>query len=317
MKAVIIEKFGKPSQLKVADMPIPNPSDHEVQIAIEYAAVNPVDWKILEGHFSGYPHEFPLILGWDAAGKVSKLGKKVSTYKIGDEVFGYCRKPTIEWGTYAEYVCIDAQYTALKPKNITFAEAAAIPLVGLTAWQVLFDAGKLKKGEKVLIQRGAGGVGSIAIQLAKNCGAYVITTASQRNTTYVKNLGADLVIDYTKESITKRLQREFPEGIDLAFDTIGGDACYENFSVLKSNGRLVSLLEKFNGENPAPKNITCSFVFVEPNGAELKQIARLIEQGKVMPPAIEEMRLEDAAQALEKSRGGHVNGKIVLNIHAA
>ncbi len=317
MKAIIVEKFGKPSQVKVAEMPIPAPLENEVQIAVEYAAVNPIDWKILGGYLESYPHEFPFVLGWDASGKVSKLGKKVQNYRVGDEVFCCCRNRTIKWGTYAEYTCVEEQNVALKPKNISFAEAAAIPLVGLAAWQALFDAGRLKKGEKVLIHAGAGGVGSMAIQLAKNAGAYVITTASSKNANYVKNLGADLIIDYTKESITQRIKEDFPEGVDLAFDTIGGEACYENFAVLKQNGRLVSLLERFNGENPAPRGITCYYLFVEPSGAQLKKIAELIQQKKVVPPTIEEMRLEEAAQALEKSRKGHVHGKIVLNVHAA
>jgi len=318
MKAIIIEKFGKSSQLKVAQIPTPRPSDHEVQIAIEFSSVNPVDWKILEGYLESYPHEFPLVLGWDAAGRITKVGKHVREFKVGDDVFCYCRKPFLKWGTYAEYVCVDVSQIAYKPKNISFAEAAAIPLVALTAWQSLFDDGKLQRNEKVLIHAGAGGVGSMAIQLAKSAGAYVITTTSKKNAEYVKALGADFIIDYTKERFTDQINEKFPEGIDLAFDTIGGEVCYENFQVLKHNGRLVSILEQFGlGEHKAPKGISCHYVFVEPNGRELQQIATLIEKGKIVPPKIEVMRLEEAARALEKSKTGHVAGKIVLNIHAA
>src|ERR1700733_2368139 len=190
MKAMVIEKFGHEEQLHLGDIPTPLPSDNEVQIQVLYSAVNPVDWKIREGLMKNFlPHEFPLILGWDAAGIVKAIGKNVKKFKVGDEVFAYCRKPIVKWGTYAEYVCFDADNIALKPNNINFAEAAAIPLAGLTAWQALFDFAKLKKGESILIHGGAGGVGSFAIQFAKHAGAKVITTASKQNHDYVKKLG--------------------------------------------------------------------------------------------------------------------------------
>ncbi|GAB4189172.1 MAG: NADP-dependent oxidoreductase [Simkaniaceae bacterium] len=317
MKAVVAEKYGKPSELKIVEMPAPDPKENEVQIAVEYTAVNPVDWKILEGYFDSYPHEFPFVLGWDAAGTVRKTGKKVAAFQEGDEVYCYCRKPKIQWGTYAEYICMEEAHVALKPKNLNFAQAASIPLAGLTAWQALFDAGKLQENEKILIHAGAGGVGGMAIQFAKNRGAFVITTASTENFSYVKKLGADLAIDYREEDFAKRIRKEFPEGIDFALDTIGGETCRKNFSILKSNGRLVSLLEQFGENNPPPKDIACHFVFVEPNGQQLQQIAELIEQGKVIAPKIHEMRLEEAAKALQESRQGHVAGKIVLNVHAA
>lgn len=315
MKAIIVEKYGNPSQLKLTDAPIPTPLDNEVQIAIHYTSVNPVDWKIAEGHFDMYPHEFPFILGWDAAGKISKVGKNVRDFKIGDEVYCYARKPLLKWGTYCEYVCMEAEHVALKPKNISFAQAAAIPLVGLTAWQAFFDVGKLKKGEKVLIHAGAGGVGTMAIQLAKHQGAYVITTASQKNSAYVKKLGADLVIDYTKEKFQDRILQQFPVGIDTVLDTVGGKTLPENYAVLKPRGKLLSIVAPLK-ENP-PKEIEYHHIFVRPSGPQLKQIAALIEQGKIVPPKIEEMRLEEAPAALEKNRAGHVSGKIVLSVRAA
>ena len=197
MKAIVIDAFGGPDRLRAAEVPTPKASAGEVVIELACTSVNPVDWKIREGMLSGlFPHTFPLILGWDAAGTVSDTGEAVNEFSVGDRVYAYCRKPTVQWGTYAEYVAVPASAVAAMPANLSFAEAAAIPLVGLTSWQVLFDAANLRAGQTVLIHAGAGGLGSIAIQLAKNAGATVFTTASAANHEYVRSLGADHVIDY-------------------------------------------------------------------------------------------------------------------------
>ncbi len=314
MKAVIAQSFGTPYALTITEIEPPLPNDHEVQIAVKYAAVNPVDWKILEGYLDFYPHEFPFIPGWDASGVIRKKGKNVHAFNLGDEVYCYCRKPVIKWGTYAEYVNVEASLLALKPINLTFAQAAGIPLAGLTAWQALFDAGKLDNGEKVLIHAGAGGVGSLAIQFAKQAGAFVIATASKQSQKYVKELGADLIIDYTKEDFSGIIYKHFPEGIELVLDTIGGEICRRSMTVLKHRGRLVSLLEQF--KEGFPQDINCSFLFVEPSGKQLQKIATLIEKGIITAPSIEEMPLAKVQKALEKSKSGHVQGKIVLNVHA-
>lgn len=214
MKAVIYEQFGGAEKLRMADLPIPKPAENEVQIKIHYTSVNPVDWKIREGFLSGrFPHQFPLTPGWDAAGTITSVGKGVKNFKVGDEVFAYCRKATFNEGTYAEYICFEAINVAKKPTNISFAEAAGIPLAGLTSWQALFDVGQLTKGQTVLIHAGAGGVGSLAIQLAKWCGANVITTVSQKNVDYVKALGADLIIDYQKDDYSTVCRKNFPKGL--------------------------------------------------------------------------------------------------------
>lgn len=314
MKAIVIEEFGKNAKLTLKQIPTPEPLDNEAQIAIEYTAVNPVDWKICEGRLSAIPHEFPIVLGWDASGKISKVGKNVSNLKVGEEVFAFCRKPKIQWGTDAEYVCMDANAIAKKPTKLSFAQAAAIPLVGLTAWQSLFDAGKLKKGETVLIHAGAGGVGSLAIQFAKIAGARIITTASQKNHKYVKDLGADIVIDYTRENFVDRIKKEFPDGIDLVYDTIGGQTCQDSLNIIKSKGRLVSILERFDPSKPTPRGIICTYVIGQPNGNQLAQIGDLLNKGTVTLPTIEEMTLEDAPKAFEKIRTGHTQGKIVLKV---
>lgn len=303
-------------KLKLSEVPALPPADNEVQIQILYAAVNPVDWKIREGLLkSRMPYEFPIILGWDAAGKISAIGKNVKNFKVGDEVYAYCRKPTIKWGTYAEFVNLDAVNIALKPKKINFAEAASIPLAGLTAWQALFNKAFLKKGETILIHAGAGGVGSLAIQFAKNTGAIVYTTASHDNFAYVKKLGADEVIDYKKDNFVNKIKSLNPDGVDVVFDTVGGNTLHESLKVLKRGGRIVSLLDQIPEEESKKYKVHASYLFVSPNGQELKLIADLIDQAKVQPPKIEEMPLKDAALAQEKLRKGMGGGKIVLKVN--
>lgn len=314
MKAMVIDEFGGPEKIHLTYVDIVPPADDEVQIEISYAAVNPVDWKIREGYLKDrMPFEFPIVLGWDAAGKISAIGKNVKNLNVGDSVYAYCRKPSIQWGTYAEFINLSASSVAIKPKKINFAEAAAFPLVALTAWQSLFDRAQLVKDEKVLIHAGAGGVGSVAIQLAKSRGAYVITTASESNFDYVKSLGADEIIDYKKASFVDEIQKNHPEGVDVVFDTVGGKVFSDSIPALKSNGRIVSILEGEFGN--VPQGIKAFYVFVEPNGNQLLELADLIEQGKVVAPKIIEMELIQAGEAQERLRNKDLGGgKIVLKI---
>lgn len=315
MKAMVIESFGDVEKLHFEEIPTPQPADNEVQIQILYTGVNPVDWKIREGYLKNrLPHEFPIILGWDAAGIVTAIGKNVRKFKKSDEVFAYCRKPTVKWGTYAEYTCFDADNVAIKPKNISFAQAAGVPLAGLTAWQALFDFAKLKKGETILIHAGAGGVGGLAIEFAKNAGATVITTASTENHPYVKKLGAAHAIDYRKNNFVKEVKKLAPQGVDVVLDTVGGDTLRQSLDLLKPQGRIVSIVEQLDPKIAQEKNVRFGFVFVSPNGQQLKQIADLIEQNKVVAPNIEELPLSDAKKAQELSKKGHTKGKIVLKV---
>jgi NADPH2:quinone reductase len=315
MKAVAIASFGGIEKLQIIDLPIPTEMDNEVLIRIAYTAVNPVDWKIREGYFNGkLPHEFPLIPGWDAAGTIERIGKNVKILKKGDEVFAYCRKPLIKWGTYADYITFDADHVAKKPENITFAQAAAIPLAGLTAWQALFDAARLRNKETILIHAGAGGVGGLAIQFAKIAGAEVIATASKNNHAYVKKLGADHVIDY-HDDLQNKVKGIYPEGVDVVFDTVGGETLRKSLLLLKPHGRLISIVEQLDQEIAAKHNVMFTWIFVSPNGSQLNQISNLISQGKVLPPNILEMPLMDAAKAQEKNRERHVQGKIVLRVN--
>ncbi len=315
MKAMVIDHFGTEEALHFNDIPTPKPADNEVQIQVFYTSVNPVDWKIREGMLQNLlPHEFPIIPGWDASGKITDVGKNITKFKPGDEVFAYCRKPTVQWGTYAEYVCVEGDHVALKPKNISFAQAAAIPLAGLTAWQALFDYAKLNKNETILIHAGSGGVGGFAIQFAKYADAKIITTASPQNHDYVKSLGADFAVDYHHANYINEIKTLVPEGVDVVIDCIGGKAMENSLNILKTNGRLVGIVRHLDPKLTQPKKAQFSYVFVEPNGNELAKIASLIEQKAIQPPYIQEMPIEDGAKAQEMVKEGHTRGKIVLKI---
>ena len=313
MKAIVIDRFGGTEQLHLQDIPIPPPEEEEIQIQVEYSGVNPVDWKIREGLFQQrLPHEFPIILGWEASGRINALGKNVKNFRVGDEVFVFCKRPTVHWGTYAEYVNSEAFKVAKKPENINFAQAAAIPLAGLTAWQALFDAAKLQRGETILIHAGGGGVGSLAIQFAKNAGAKVITTASAQNHDYVKKLGADIAFDYHEVNIKSILEKHVPQGFDVILDSIGGDTLKLSLDLVKKGGRVISLLEQVTPEAAQMRNIHFQYMSAQPSGEQLNEIGELILKGKVKPPRIEEYPLSHAAKAQEKNQEGHTIGKIVL-----
>lgn len=315
MKAIVIDNFGHEEQLKHIDIGTPKPKENELLIEIKYAGVNPVDWKIREGLLKNrMPHEFPLIPGWDAAGIVKEVGKNVADFKIGDEVFAYFRKPIIKEGTYAEFICFDSSFVAKKPKNLNFLQASVIPLSALTAWQVLFDVAKLKKNQTALIHAGSGGVGGFAIQFAKKIGAKVFTTCSQANHEYAKSLGADYCIDYNEDNFVKKVQELEGEKIDFVFDTIGGRTLRESVEVLKPSGSLVSIVEQLGSEVAEKNNIRTGYVFVRPDGQQLKEISALFEESKIKPPEIQEMPLQDAAKAQEKIKQGHTRGKIALKV---
>jgi NADPH:quinone reductase-like Zn-dependent oxidoreductase len=315
MKAVVIEQFGGIEEMHWTDLPTPQPAKNEVQIEIAYTSVNPVDWKIREGSLQKiFPSEFPLILGWDAAGTINAIGKGVTKFKVGDEVFTYCRKSVTQWGTYAEYVCVDANHVALRPKKLSFAQAAAFPLVALTAWQALFDHAKLKEGQTVVIHAGAGGVGSIAIEFAKATDAKVYTTASSKNHKYVKSLGADVAIDYNNEDFVDKIHKLESQGVDVVLDCVGGETLDKSFDIVKPGGHLVSIVNKVDENKAKKKKIHPSFMLVTPNGEQLEKIAKWVDEGKIKPIHIQEFPINDYAEALKKSEEGHTQGKNVLRV---
>lgn len=308
MKAIRIHEFGGPEVLKFEDAPKPKPNADEVLIKVYATAVNPVDWKIREGlRKEKFPTTFPLTMGWDVSGVVEETGSEVKNFKPGDEV--YSRPDPTKNGAYAEYITVKENQVSLKPNNVDHETAAAVPLAGVTAWQGLFDHGQLQAGQKVLIHAASGGVGTFAIQFAKWKGAYVIGTASEKNIDFLKQLGADEVIDYKKEKFEERLK-----DIDLVFDTLGGDTQKRSLQVLRNGGRLITTLKAENQEEAKAKNIHIEGYTAQSYPDQLKQIADLIDEGKVKPVIAKIFPLEQAAEAQKESKEGHTRGKIVLKV---
>jgi NADPH2:quinone reductase len=312
---MVIDGFGGPEKLHWAKVPTPVARRHEVLIKLAATSVNPVDWKICEGRLKDrFPHRFPLIPGWDAAGTVAAMGQAVQGLKIGDAVYAYCRKPEVQWGTYAEFVTVDADAAAPAPARLPPEQTATLPLVGLTAWQALFNAAGLKSGQTVLIHAGAGGVGGMAIQLAKAVGARVLTTARAENHDYVRSLGADLAIDYSAAPFGPAVRKAAPAGVEVVFDTVGGQTQADSWAALAKGGILVSIAEPPDEKCAQAQEARGAYVFVSPNGRQLRELALMVASGRLRPPLIDILPLDAAAQALERSRAGHVRGKIVLKI---
>jgi len=308
LKAVIIENYGGIDELKYTEINEPNLKDNDVLIEIAATSVNPIDWKLRKGYLKGMlQYDFPFILGLDAAGTIKEVGKNVTKFKIGDNVF--TRPDITRNGTYAEYVAVDENLVAKKPENLSFEEAASIPLVGLTSWQCLVDFADIKQGDKVLIHAGAGGVGSFAIQLAKSFGAWVVTTCSTRNVEFVKSLGADKVIDYRNEDFTQVLA-----DMDIVFDTLGGDIQTQSYDVLKEDGKLVSIAGQPDQELAQARKVKAGFVFLEPDGEQLAKIGEMIEQRKIRANVGTVMKLEEIHEAHRLSETHHAKGKIVLRV---
>lgn len=306
-RAVIIEEYGHADQLKESTVTLPELGEHQVLVKVKATSVNPIDWKLREGYLAQMmPWEFPIILGWDVAGEIVEVGSEVKDWQVGQKVFA--RPETTRFGTYADYTIVDDHLLANKPDSVSFEEAAAVPLAGLTAYQALFTRGKLKAGEKVLIHAGAGGVGIYAIQLAKNVGATVITTASEKNHPLLKELGADQVIDYHTTDFSEVLA-----DVDLVFDTMGGDVQKDSFKVLNENGRLISIVSQPD-EELAKSVAVAESIWLQPDGKQLQEIADLMTDGKVKSVIghTYPITAEGVKEAHELSATHHAKGKIVL-----
>ncbi len=308
MKAVRIHKYGNADELIYEDAPMPIVKANDVLIKVVAASVNPVDWKIREGYLKEMvSYSMPVTLGWDVSGIVESVGKNVSKFKVGDQVFS---RPDIKRnGSYAEYIAVNADEVAFKPKTIAHVEAASLPLAGITAWEALFTTAQLSANQKVLIHAGSGGVGSLAIQLAKSRGAYVLATTSAKNLALVESLGADEVIDYKNQRF-----EEIVKDVDVVFDTIGGEVQEFSWSVLKPDGILVSIVSPPSEKLAAKHKVHSAFVFIEPNAEILMQIAELVDDGKVRPIVGAEYALADIAKAHALSESGRSVGKIVLYV---
>lgn len=333
MKAFIIKRYGKKEKLHLTDWTEPTVKENEVIIQIHSAGVNVIDLLIRNGEFKLFlPLKPPFLLGRDVAGIVIKTGSKVSRFKVGDEVYSSSGNHHI--GTYAEYISIPENEVAIKPKNLSMDEAASIPLVGLTSWQALVETANIKKGQKVFVQAGSGGVGTFAIQLAKHLGAFVATTTSEKNRDLVKRLGADLIIDYKTEDFETKLK-----DYDLVLHSNKDSKILEkSLRVLKSGGKLISLvgpptpefanalglswplkllinLISFSARKKAKKlNISFKFLFMRAEGKQLGEITKLIEVGIIKPVIDKVFPFEQTNDALSYVETGRSKGKVVVKV---
>ncbi|OAL83029.1 NADP-dependent oxidoreductase [Acinetobacter sp. SFA] len=330
MKAAYISRYGNIDDVKLDEQSKPLITENDVLVKIHAASINPLDLRVLEGEFKVIqPVKFPFILGNDFAGTVVQVGANVKQFKAGDEVYA----KTDQNGAFAEYTVVHQSSLALKPQNISMELAASLPLVSLTAWQALVEIAKVQAGQKVLIHAGSGGVGSIAIQLAKYLGATVATTTSTKNMDWVKDLGADIVIDYKNTDFEEQLKE-----YDVVFDTQGGKTLEKSLSVLKRGGCIVSisgppdqafaeslntnwLLKKiipllsWSIRHKAKKReIKYSFMFMKPNGQQLAQISQLVEAGTIKPVIDTTYEFSRVKEALKYVNTGRSKGKVVLNM---
>ncbi|GEN89039.1 NADPH:quinone reductase [Oceanobacillus sojae] len=331
MKAMLIHKYGQ-KNVEIENVPMPEVSSNDVLAEIHAASINPVDFKIRDGKLRPLiNYKMPLILGNDFSGTVIKTGKNVTKFKAGDSVYGRPRKSRI--GTFAEYIAIHEDDIALKPENLTFEEAAAVPLVGLTTYQAFHDILNLQPKDKILIQAGSGGIGTFAIQLAKQMEAYVATTASNAGKDLVERLGADKVINYREEKFEEKLA-----DYDYVYDTLGGDSLINSFKILKPGGKIVSISDvpnaRFGKENNYPfwktlafklisrkltklekqYQVQYNFLFMKPSGEQLNKIKELIEAEKIKPLIDQIFPFEDTQKAMEYSETGRAKGKIIVKI---
>lgn len=333
MKAFVVKEYDKKGKLQLTEAAAPIVGENEVLVQVHAAGVNLLDSLIKRGDFKLFlPYKTPIINGHDMAGTVVKIGAGAKKFKVGDEV--YSRVADFRIGTFAEYIAVDQGDLAIKPKNLTMEEAASIPLVGLTSWQALVEIAALKKGQKVFIQAGSGGVGTFAIQLAKHLGAFVATTTSTTNIDLVKSLGADLVIDYKKEDFEVSLK-----GYDLVLHSNRDPKILEkSLRVLRPGGQLISLVgpptPEFAGKLGLPwylklvtgflsagvrkkarkLNVRFKFLFMRAEGSQLERITALVESGVIKPVIDKVFQFERTNEAMAHVEAGHTKGKVVIKV---
>jgi NADPH:quinone reductase-like Zn-dependent oxidoreductase len=306
MKAAVLSEYGNDPEVVEVDRP--DLPDDSVMVEVHAAAINPIDWIVMAGYVQDMlPYELPWIVGYDVSGVVVEVGPDALGFSVGDEVFA--RADGMQAGTMAEYAALKVSNLAIKPNNISHAEAAGVPLAGLTAWQALFDKGGLESGQRVLIHAGSGGVGTLAIQIAKHAGAWVATTASAKNQDLVVDLGADQFVDYSNERF-----EDVAEKYDLVFDMLGGDTLQRSFDAVKPGGTIVSI----KGDAPeglaGECGVTFHSFFMEPNGEQLAEIATLITDGTIRPVLDCTFPLDDVAAAYDYARTGGPNGKVAVAV---
>ncbi len=307
MKAVRMHEYGKADVLVYEDAPRPEPKSNEVLVRVHAAGVNPVDWKVREGLLGKSKARLPMILGGEIAGVVESCGADVKSFKAGDEVWALL--PLTHWGGYAEFASVPESELAKKPKSLDFVHAAGVPLAALTAYQALVDTAGLKEGQTVLIHAGAGGVGHFAIQIAKSKGAKVIATASAKHLAFLKELGADVTIDYTAQKF-----EEVAKDVDVVLDSIGKETQERSLACLKKGGYLVSIVQPPDMKKLGELGLKGAVMLVKPDTKELDLLAKLIEEQKLKCVVSETVPLAEAKRAHALSEAGHTQGKIVLQV---
>src|ERR671912_2782972 len=331
MKAFVVEHYGKDG-LRAADVPEPEVDAGDVLVKVSAASINPLDKMVRDGEFKRLlKHQSPFVLGHDVAGVVTRVGSAVRDLQVGDEV--YARPRDLRIGTFAEYIAIDQDDVALKPESLTLDEAAAVPLVSLAAWQALGDRAHVRPGQKVLVHAGSGGLGSTVIQLAKHLGATVATTTRGNNAELVRSLGADVVVDYTKEDFAEVLS-----GYDVVLDSLGGETLEKSLTVLKPGGHAIGVTgppdPAFAEQLGAPKfvgvvmgllsgkvrrrarqlGVSYAFLFMQANGAQLRELASLYDAGQLRPLIDKTFPFDQTLEALAYVEQGRANGKVVITL---
>jgi alcohol dehydrogenase len=312
MKSAQITRYGNNSEvIEINEVTMPNLSAGKVLVNIKIAGINPIDWKIREGYMQQMIHlQFPSTLGMDFSGVIKQVGEDVSSdFKQGDEVYGQAGVPSGGSGAFSELALANATNIAHKPKRLSHTQAAALPLVGVSGWQALVEHIGLSKGQKILIHGGAGGIGSIAIQLAKNLGAHVATTVSSDDKQFVQDLGANEVIDYKTQTF-----EDLVHDYDAVFDTVGGETYTRSFRVLRKGGIIVSMLEQQNLELMEQFGVKAVSQFTQVNRERLSKLAEWVDQNKINIHIDKTFSLDEVGKALDYLRDIHPRGKIVLAI---
>jgi NADPH:quinone reductase-like Zn-dependent oxidoreductase len=308
MKAMVVHEFGGPEVMKLEDVAVPTPKEHEMLIRVYAAGVNSFDGVLQSGKYAKiFKMQLPWIPGYDIAGIVETVGDKIGKFKVGDPVYAFISIPS--GGGYAEYALAKEGQVALKPATISFAEAAGVPSVALTAWQALIDKANLQSGQTVLIHGASGGVGLFAIPIAKIRGAKVFATASTANQDFLKQLGADVAIDYKTQKFT-----EIAKNVDVVVDGVGGETLSRSYPIVKRGGFLVSLVGRVDQAQLDKHGIRGVSLEAESNGDQLAQIGRLINEKKIKVVISQTFPLADAAKAQAKADTGHARGKIILKV---